>query len=462
MKQPLPWREPADVAVALARRWGAAGLIWLDSDGSNLGRFSRIGARPLQVLCCHGLPGEPGAWDPFEALEQIEQGGQWLGWLSYEAGAWVEPAPHWRRPAMAQLWAARHPALLVFDHHSRRCWLELETAPPAAGRAGPEGQPSEAALEQAEALQQAWQPLPTTAAPLPPAPPLDPAQWHWHSDPAAFAAGVEQIRRWIAAGDLFQANLTACCEQPWPPNAGNGSEVADPLALVALYLKLRQHCPAPFGALAIGSGSAAGEALLSASPERFLQVDGAGLVETRPIKGTRPRHSNPERDADAAAELVSSPKDRAENVMIVDLLRHDLGRVCELGSITVPQLVGLESYRQVHHLTSVVQGQRRNDVGLAELLRACWPGGSISGAPKIRACQRLSQLEPLPRGAYCGSLFWLGADGRFDSSILIRTLLLANGVLRAHAGGGIVADSDPAAEAEEMGWKIQPLLEALA
>ena len=317
-------------------------------------------------------------------------------------------------------------------------------------------------VEQAEALQQAWQPLPTTAAPLPPAPPLDPAQWHWHSDPAAFAAGVEQIRRWIAAGDLFQANLTACCEQPWPPNAGNGSEVGDPLALVALYLKLRQHCPAPFGALAIGSGSAAGEALLSASPERFLQVDGAGLVETRPIKGTRPRHSNPERDADAAAELVSSPKDRAENVMIVDLLRHDLGRVCELGSITVPQLVGLESYRQVHHLTSVVQGQRRNDVGLAELLRACWPGGSISGAPKIRACQRLSQLEPLPRGAYCGSLFWLGADGRFDSSILIRTLLLANGVLRAHAGGGIVADSDPAAEAEEMGWKIQPLLEALA
>jgi para-aminobenzoate synthetase component 1 len=185
-------------------------------------------------------------------------------------------------------------------------------------------------------------------------------------------------------------------------------------------------------------------------------------VETRPIKGTRPRHGSPDADADAAADLVTSPKDRAENVMIVDLLRNDLGRVCLPGSILVPQLVGLESYRQVHHLTSVVEGQLRAGLGLADLLRACWPGGSISGAPKIRACQRLAELEPVPRGPYCGSLFALDGQGGFDSSILIRSLFFSERRVRAHAGCGIVADSDPADEAEEMGWKLQPLLEAVA
>ena len=148
--------------------------------------------------------------------------------------------------------------------------------------------------------------------------------------------------------------------------------------------------------------------------------------------------------------------------MIVDLLRNDLGRVCLPGSVHVPQLLGLESYAHVHHLTSVVLGRLAEGRGLVDLLRACWPGGSITGAPKVRACRRLNQLEPVPRGPYCGSLFHLGADGGFDSSILIRTLLQRGRRLRLHAGGGIVADSDPAGEAREMGWKIEPLLEALA
>jgi len=185
-------------------------------------------------------------------------------------------------------------------------------------------------------------------------------------------------------------------------------------------------------------------------------------VETRPIKGTRPRHSDGSRDADLAADLVSSPKDRAENVMIVDLLRNDLGRVCQPGSIHVPQLVGLESYANVHHLTSVVTGQLRPSCTWVDLLRACWPGGSITGAPKLRACQRLAELEPVPRGPYCGSLLRRDWDGSFDSSILIRTLLLKDRALRLQAGCGIVADSDPQAEAEELGWKLHPLQEALA
>jgi para-aminobenzoate synthetase component 1 len=202
--------------------------------------------------------------------------------------------------------------------------------------------------------------------------------------------------------------------------------------------------------------------VISASPERFLRVDRGGRVQSRPIKGTRPRGATPEADAAAAAELVSDPKDRAENVMIVDLLRNDLGRVCRPGSIRVPQLVGLESYAQVHHLTSVVEGQLRPEAGIVDLLRACWPGGSISGAPKVRACQRLHQLEPVPRGPYCGSLFHLGADGAFDSNILIRSVMMRGRRLQVHAGGGIVADSNPAAEAAEMSWKLLPLLEALA
>ena len=187
-----------------------------------------------------------------------------------------------------------------------------------------------------------------------------------------------------------------------------------------------------------------------------------GTVETRPIKGTRPRQVDPQRDADQAAELVCSAKDRAENVMIVDLLRNDLGRVCVPGSIDVPQLVGLESYPQVHHLTSVVTGHLRPDCTWVDLLRACWPGGSISGAPKLRACQRLAELEPVPRGPYCGSLLRRDWDGSVDSSILIRTLLLKDRELRLQAGCGIVADSDPQAEAEELGWKLHPLQEALA
>jgi para-aminobenzoate synthetase component I len=443
----LPWRNPWAVANALAAQLGEAGLVWLDGDGSPLGRWGRLGLAPRQTLCCRGLPGSAGASDPLLALGALEQdlqgasGGSWMGWLAYEAGAWVEPASHWQPPAMALLWAARFAVELVIDHHSQRLWLEAE--------AGEQARVNDLArlITAVETTTTGT----TAAAPTQP-PPIPLEAWHWHTDRERFAAQVRQVQAWIAAGDLFQANLTACCET-------NLAEAPSPLAL---YGRLRRHCPAPFAGLAIGSGAPSGEAVLCCSPERFLRRDADGLLETRPIKGTRPRHAEPDADALAAAELVSSPKDRAENVMIVDLLRNDLGRVCRPGSVSVPQLVGLESYRQVHHLTSVVQGQLANGVGLAALLRACWPGGSISGAPKIRACRRLGELEPVPRGPYCGSLFRLGADGRFDSNILIRSLLLKGRQLRAHAGCGIVADSDPQAEAEELGWKLLPLLEALA
>jgi para-aminobenzoate synthetase component 1 len=421
----------------LANQFGTEGLVWLDGDGSGLGRWSRIGINPLEQLVCRGLPGQPEASDPFAALAAIEaSGGPWMGWLAYEAGVWVEPAPHWSSSDMAVLWAAQFDPILVVDHQSQTLWLE--------------GSTPHRLEEMASAITAiaATQGSDVTAGAA--AIPLD--AWTWHTSSSQFAEQVAQIRDWIAQGDVFQANLTACCE------ASTGG-APDPLGL---YLRLRSNCPAPFGGLAIAAGAAAGEAVLSSSPERFLRVDGQGLVETRPIKGTRPRHVDPQADAAEAAQLITSPKDRAENVMIVDLLRNDLGRVCQPGSIHVPQLVGLESYRQVHHLTSVVEGVLQPGQGVVDLLRATWPGGSITGAPKIRACQRLAELEPVPRGPYCGSLFWLGPGGSFDSNILIRSLLIKDQRLRVHAGCGIVTDSDPAAEAEEMGWKLKPLLEALA
>ena len=436
-RQPLPWRQPLLVVQALAHHYGPAGLVWLDGNDSPLAGIGRLGVAPHQQLVCRGLPGEANASDPFIALEQMARsGGHWMGWLAYEAGAWVEPAAHWRSSPMASLWAARHDPVLAIDAQSQQLWLEGSEM---------------GLMTELTALIEALPPV-AAAAPLASPGPIPLHRWQWHTSRQSYAQQVDQIRAQIAAGDLFQANLTACCEH----------QLQTEPDLLALYGRLRQRCPAPFGGLAIAAGAAAGEAVLSASPERFLQLDGQGWVETRPIKGTRPRHGEASADAAAAAELITSPKDRAENVMIVDLLRNDLGRVCRPGSVAVPQLVALESYAQVHHLTSVVRGQLRPDANLVQLLRACWPGGSISGAPKIRACQRLGKLEPVPRGPYCGSLFRLTPTGEFDSSILIRSLFVQGRSLRAHAGCGIVADSDPAGEADELGWKLQPLLDALA
>ena len=443
-----PWIAPSLLARALVERWGAEGLIWLDGDGTPLGRWATLAADPLEQKCRRGLPGEQGSSDPFSALEELGPG-HWTGWLSYEAAAWAEPARHWKDDTMASLWIARHDPVLRCDLVARRLWIVgvdrqrlqamadwLDSLDPAGDAPDSAGGPCQ-------------QPQQTLAIPH--------AAWHWHTDAARFAAGVARIREWIASGDLFQANLTACCSALLPPGVPSGAAAALPL-----FERLRQHCPAPFAGLVVAGDEARGEAVISASPERFLQVNSTGHVETRPIKGTRPRHGDPERDADLAAELVCSSKDRAENVMIVDLLRNDLGRSCRPGSIHVPQLVGLESYANVHHLTSVVTGELRPERSWVDLLRACWPGGSISGAPKLRACQRLAELEPVARGPYCGSLLRRDWDGSLDSSILIRTLLLKDRELRLQAGCGIVADSDPEAEAEELGWKLHPLLEALA
>jgi para-aminobenzoate synthetase component I len=253
------------------------------------------------------------------------------------------------------------------------------------------------------------------------------------TDREAWLRQVAAVKAHIREGDIYQANLTREVVR---------HADADP---VALYEALRTHNAAPFaGVLDCGDG----RYVLSSSPERFVRVRD-GVAETRPIKGTRPRGQDPEQDARLKAELEQSVKDRAELTMIVDLERNDLSRVCMPGTVRVPQLLQVHSYARVHHLEATVQGRLREDATPAELIRATFPGGSISGAPKKRALEIIHELEPVRRGPYTGSLFYLGADGSFDSNILIRTLLLEPGRVSYHVGGGIVADSEPEAEWDE-------------
>jgi para-aminobenzoate synthetase component 1 len=248
----------------------------------------------------------------------------------------------------------------------------------------------------------------------------------------AYARGFDRIQRYIRDGDCYQVNFA----QRFVARVSHDAWT--------LYQRMRQDNPAPYGALLeypFGQ-------VLSSSPEQFLGLRG-GLVQTRPIKGTRPRGDSAGQDMALRAELLSSEKDRAENVMIVDLLRNDLGKVCRPGSIEVPGLFEIESFATVHHLVSTVTGRLREDSDALDLIAACFPGGSITGAPKQRAMQIIDELEPVRREVYCGSVFRLGFDGNLDSSIAIRTALLRGRELYYWAGGGIVADSDCQAEYQE-------------
>jgi para-aminobenzoate synthetase component 1 len=257
---------------------------------------------------------------------------------------------------------------------------------------------------------------------------------------------VARVRDYIIAGDIFQANLSQRFEAPLEE---------DPWRL---YRRLREVNPAPFAAYLEFDGVA----VASASPERFLLLDTAGQVETRPIKGTRPRGVSPEHDAALSRALHDSGKDRAENLMIVDLLRNDLSRTCAPGTVRVPELFALEGFRTVHHLVSTVTGTLAPGHEATDLLATTFPGGSITGAPKVRAMEIIAELEPSRRGIYCGSIGYLSVTGAMDTSIVIRTFVCLAGRAFFSAGGGIVADSDPAQEYEETLDKARALIGALA
>jgi len=279
--------------------------------------------------------------------------------------------------------------------------------------------------------------------PEPPAPPRTPTVTS-NFTRAAYESMVARALESIAAGDIYQVNLAQRFRvEPVPP-------------ALEVYRALRTIAPAPFLAFA----SLPDGGIASSSPERFFRVRGR-TIETWPIKGTRPRGRTPEDDARFVAELRSSAKDRAENVMIVDLERNDLGRVCEVGSVQVPALCDVVSHSNVHHLESRVEGTLRDDVGPVDVLRALMPGGSITGAPKIRAVQIIDELEPVRRAVYTGALGYWDVRGGCDWNIAIRTISIVNGVAYFHAGGGVVADSTPAGEYEETLVKASGMMRAL-
>jgi len=263
----------------------------------------------------------------------------------------------------------------------------------------------------------------------------------------AYLDAVTRVRDYIFAGDIFQANLSQRFdaplrhECPW-----------------AFYTSLRSRNPAPFAAFL----QSPEVIIISASPERFLRVDTTRRVETRPIKGTRPRGVGPEHDAALGQALAESAKDRAENLMIVDLMRNDLSRVCRPGTVRVSELFSLEHYATVHHLVSTVVGQLEPGLDAMHLLHAAFPGGSITGAPKLRAMEVIAELEPSQRGVYCGSIGYWSVTGELDTSIAIRTAVVGpDGRLYFSAGGGIVADSDPEQEYQETLDKARALIDAL-
>ncbi|WP_114395145.1 aminodeoxychorismate synthase component I [Oleisolibacter albus] len=461
---PLPFRDPADAAQALA---GLPGTMLLDgAAGGGRGRFSAVCADPFAWIEADGgsvrVDGTPVTGDPFHVLERLLsvhtrpalpalppfQGGA-VGFLGYEAGIWLErlPVPRRRGLPLPDLAIGLYDTVALFDHHARQAWVVSG----GERERDPRRRPDEAARRAAALAQRLSSPV---------APDRDDEAcllaapgWRAELTPGAYAAALGRLLAYIRAGDIYQANLTqrflarlAADATPWQ-----------------VYRRLRPRTAAPFSAfLNLGQG----RAIASGSPERFLALSADGRIETRPIKGTRPRGTTPVEDDALAAELLGSEKDRAENLMIVDLLRNDLSRVAEVGSVRVPQLWGLESYRTVHHLVSVVEGRLRPGFGVVDLLRAAFPGGSITGAPKIRAMEIIHELEPARRGPYCGSVAWIGWDGAMDSSIIIRTLAMAPGddgriQVQAQAGGGIVADSDAVSEYEESLTKVRALLVAL-
>lgn len=393
----------------------------LDSGGPLSGRtrWSVLCRRPVATL----VTCEESGWDALRALlppRQAEgalpfQGGL-VGMASYGAGLKLEKIPSAHADDTPHLVAGLFADALVFDRQDKRLyWSSLTNRPP------PE--------------------LPSCtrrpAAPpvLPFRPDLDATQW---------IRAVDSVRDYIAAGDLFQANLTVRFHASRP--AG--------LAVVDLYRALRKSMAAPFGGLLKSPGFS----LLSGSVERFLSMDAQGRIETRPIKGTAPLGPSEAENRAIALALAGDEKEYAENLMITDLMRNDIGRVSQLGSVTVPELCQVERFAHWHHLVSCVRSIIRPGLDAIDLLRATLPPGSVTGAPKHRAMQIIDTIERSARGAYCGSFFRIGFDGALDSSVIIRTLAILKDRLEIGTGGGITYPSDPAREYEEMRLKAAPLL----
>ncbi len=452
LKQELPY--VADGAALFARVADKPWAVYLDSGqpASQYGHYDIIVAEPVMTLVTQdgnttitGPEGEQVATDdPFLLLKRLLASytiapdqrpddlpfcGGALGYFSYDLARRLErlPAQALDGEHMPQMMVGLYDWAVIIDHRAQRAWLASH-AQHATTR---DNWPALCDLFSAPAMPQ-------------------PGKFHIQSDLSsnmslpAYASAFERIQRYIRAGDCYQVNLA----QRFSARANGDAWAA--------YLRLRQISPAPFMAYM----HLPGVDVLCASPERFLQVQGKH-VETRPIKGTRPRSTDAEADRHYAVELEASSKDRAENLMIVDLLRNDIGKSCATGSVRADRLFALESFANVHHLVSTVTGTLAPDMTAIDLLRGCFPGGSITGAPKLRAMEIIEELEPHRRGLYCGAIGYIGFDGNMDTNIAIRTAVYSAGEIRFWAGGGIVADSEMEKEYRETLDKASSMMQLM-
>ena len=431
------WREPVEVLAACADEPFCVGLL----SGGGQGRWSYVLRGPAEILVV--APDDPD--DPFAAMQRLLgprtpnlpdgppfQGGL-AGLMGYELGARIEPVGHPGHPDWPQLACGLYLQVLAFDHERGEVL--------AVGR----GEDAAEARARAQAALRFLDEAPALGDP--PSGPLTPA-FEARTPGEVYEASVAAVVQRIVDGEIFQANIA----RVWGGRLAPGRRPFD------LLRRLAGTSPAPFEAYM----RTPERAVVSNSPERFVAVsDRGGLyVESRPIKGTRPRGDTPEGDEALKRELIGCDKDRAENLMIVDLMRNDLSRVCPAGVVAVSELFKIETFANVHHLVSTVTGRLAPGLGAVDLFEAAFPPGSITGAPKIQAMKVIADYEG-PRGPYCGSIFWAGFDGGCDSSVLIRTVGFIEDArgwsFEARAGAGIVADSDPLQERLETEAKIAAL-----
>ena len=449
----LPYIDPLDAVAMLP---AASVFAFFDSRG-DVGvnaRYSYLCVDPFSIITAHGdetrIDGIIASGMPLDVLAEAlgrfrlstEPGGfpfrgGVAGYIGYEAGAKLESVSV--KPPMPDdppdLFMGCYDVVIGFDRLARVCRVHASGLPhtQSAARAAH-------ALERLDwacALLGANCPTPARSLPW--------LSWQADWQPAEYHAKISRVLEYIAAGDIYQANLTMRHIAARPPD----------LQAHLVYAALRLANPAPFAAwLHCGPHD-----LCCSSPERFISLTAGGAIETNPIKGTIARGFGAKADMASRARLAGSAKDRAENVMIVDVLRNDLGRVAVQGSVAVPDLNLLVSYATLHHLVSRITARLRSDLGAIDLLRATFPGGSITGAPKIRAMQIIAMMEDARRGIYCGCATWIGFDGAMDSNIVIRSLVLTPERVIAQAGGGIVADSTADVEYNEMMLKISPMMD---
>ncbi len=446
---------PGAILEALA---GERYPAMLDSSAADprWGRYSVLACRPIEIITVRDgkvldragaeLPGKSVLSALRGALGQVRAAGEaptpygpgWIGYVGYEFGRHIEklPGKAVRDTLLPEVHLGLYDAVAVYDAVGKKwflAWLDLGSPGGGGGRealkriigsAGAEPEVSEA-----------------EASPAPRA--LPEAESNF--TPEAYRRAVQRCIDYIAAGDIFQVNLS------------QRFTVANAPAPLSIYRALRRRNPAWYSAMLLLGDSA----VLSSSPELFLRVRGREVL-TRPIKGTRRRTGDPAADAAAAAELLVSPKDNAELAMIIDLLRNDLGRVCRYGTVRVAGRRELETHPTVYHLVGTVVGKLHARVDLVKLLAATFPGGSITGAPKIRAMEIIDELEGVARGVYTGSIGYLGLTGSAELNIAIRTVVCDRGQAHVHAGGGIVADSTCEGEYQETLDKARALLEAVA